>query len=156
VDGAVRPGIEAYRQGRLDLARGDLEQAARAHPAAALPHLWLARVARDQKNDTAAARELSVAERLEPTSALVHQEIGNFHLARGRYDAARLRYVRALELDPSDTVAMGWLGCALLRLGRTEEGTRFLQRAGSGDWTRCAAQTLPPADSPRAPLSTPH
>jgi hypothetical protein len=32
------------------------------------------------------------------------------------------------------------LGCALLRLNRTEEGQRFLSRVGSGSWSSCAAQ----------------
>ncbi|HEU4566066.1 MAG TPA: tetratricopeptide repeat protein [Gemmatimonadaceae bacterium] len=150
VDHAVGDGIASYRAGRLERARGQFEEAARKYPDAALPHLWLARVARDQREDSVAARELSAAERLEPSNHLVHREIGNFHMARGRWDFARQRYVKAVQLDPADTVAQGWLGCALVRLGRLEEGRKWMDRAGPGDWTRCAAQTVPGA--PGAPM----
>ncbi|MDQ3698972.1 MAG: hypothetical protein M3373_13275 [Gemmatimonadota bacterium] len=151
VSRSLRDGIEAYNGGRLARAREEFEQAARDHSDRALPLLWLARVARDQRDDVTAARVLSRAEQLEPGSSLVHREIGNFHMARQRWDAARERYVRAVQADTTDHVATGWLGCALVRLGRIDEGSRFLRRAGPGDWTRCAAQTLPPTAQPGAP-----
>jgi tetratricopeptide (TPR) repeat protein len=151
VEGSLRDGIAAYNTGRLELARQEFAAAAERHPRSALPHLWLARVARDQRppDNRTAALELSRAERLEPESGVVHREIGGFHLARGRYDEARARYTRAVQLDNDDRVAMGWLGCSLVRLGRVPEGQRFLQRAGPGDWTRCAAQATPPAAVPQ-------
>jgi hypothetical protein len=151
---ALEDGIAAYRSGRLELARREFADVARDHPEDALPHIWLARVARDQRDDRAAAIELSRAERLEPRSPIVHREIGSFHLARARYDQARMRYTRAVELSreagAADSISMGWLGCSLVRLGRLEEGQRWLQRAGPGDWTRCAAQTPVPGTMPGA------
>jgi Flp pilus assembly protein TadD len=144
VESAMSGGIEAYGAGRLERAREEFADAARAHPDAALPHVWLGRIARDQRDDATAAREFSAAERLEPNSAVVNREIGSFHLARGRWDAARARYVRAVQLDTDDRVAMGWLGCSLARLGRVQEAQTWLQRAGQGDWMRCAAQATPP------------
>ena len=134
--GAIQRGIEAYNSGRLERARAEFEAAARARPTDALPHVWLGRVARDLREDQVAAREFSTAERLAPNDADVHREIGNFHLARGRYDEARQRYVKALQLDPNDRASQGWLGCSLVRLGRIEEGTKFMSRAGPGEWSR--------------------
>ncbi len=139
VPSGVASGIEAYNGGRLDLARGEFEVAARKNPQIALPHIWLGRVARDQREDATAARELATAERLEPSNPLVHREIGAFHLARGRNNEARERYVRALQLDPTDRNSQGWLACALTRLGRTDQAQTWLNHAGPGDWTRCAS-----------------
>jgi tetratricopeptide (TPR) repeat protein len=139
----LRRGIEAYNAGRLERAREEFAAAARARPDDPLPHVWLGRVARDQRDDQTAAREFGAAERLGPNNATVHREIGNFHLARGRYDDARQRYVKALQINPNDRAARGWLGCSLLRLGRTAEGTTWMGRAGPGEWTRCATQPGP-------------
>ena len=73
-----------------------------------------------------------------PNSALDHRELGSFFLARGQYEAARRAYVRTLEINATDTTAQGYLGCALLQLGRMEEGQRWVDRAGEGSWTACA------------------
>ncbi|MBC7791726.1 MAG: tetratricopeptide repeat protein [Anaerolineae bacterium] len=148
IPGGVASGIAAYNAGRLDMARGEFEVAARKNDKLALPHIWLGRVARDQREDAQAARELATAERLEPGNPLVHREIGAFHLARGRYNEARERYVRALQLDPTDKNAQGWLACALTRLGRTDQAQTWLNHAGPGDWTRCASA---PAVQPALP-----
>jgi hypothetical protein len=43
---------------------------------------------------------------------------------------------------------MGYLGCALMRLGRADEGVRFLDRAGAGDWSACRAQAPAPGAPP--------
>lgn len=142
----IASGVSAYGAGRLERARQDFATAAREHPDLALPHVWLGRVARDQREDATAATEYSAAERLEPNNAVVHREIGAFHLARGRYDEARKRYIRAVELDPADRTAQGWLGCALARLGRPDQAQTWWSRAGAGDWTRCAAAA--PAGAP--------
>jgi hypothetical protein len=58
--------------------------------------------------------------------------------AQQNYDAARRFYARAVEADPADKLSVGFLGCSLIRLGRIDEGNRFLQRAGPGAWSSCA------------------
>jgi Flp pilus assembly protein TadD len=116
-------------------------------PRAALPHIYLARLARETGNAPAAARELETAIRLEPENALALREMGAHALAIGDLELARRFYVRALERDPSDRNALGFLGCTLMRLGRWEEAQRFMERAGPGDWTACA--TPPPPAIPR-------
>jgi tetratricopeptide (TPR) repeat protein len=150
----VERGITAYREGRLAAARAAFEEAAREHPRMALPHVWLGRVARDERDDLSAARAFSRAENLEPENALVHREIGAFHLARGRLQPAVERYTRAVRLDPDDRVSQGWLACALHRQGRPDVAQRFAQRAGSGPWSSCLASPpgAPPGAVPAAPL----
>ncbi|HUF31533.1 MAG TPA: hypothetical protein VMM77_12850 [Gemmatimonadaceae bacterium] len=148
----VERGVAAYREGRLAAARSAFEEAARSNPNLALPHVWLGRVARDERDDLSAARHFSRAEQLEPENALVHREIGGFHLARGRLQPAADRYVRAVQLNPDDRVSQGWLACAMHRQGRVDVARSFAQRAGSGPWTTCLASspgTGAPATIPR-------
>lgn len=149
---ALAAGIVAHDSGRTDVARTDFEQAARDEPASALPHIYLARLARENGDFPTAARELTTAVGLEPDNPLAQRELGALFLARGSryaaqhradlaaqdYDAARRAYVRVLQVAPSDTTAQGFLGCALARLGRTAEAASWLGRAGQGPWSACA------------------
>ncbi len=140
---AMRRGTEAYRGGRLALARTEFQDAANARPEDAMPHIWLGRVARDQGDFATAGREISRAVQLEPSNYQAHRELGSYFLTLRNYDAARRSFVRALELQPRDRTSMGYLGCSLIRLGRPDEGQRFLTRAGEGPWIACAPQAMP-------------
>ena len=146
---AMRRGTEAYRGGRLALARTEFQDAANARPEDAMPHIWLGRVARDQGDFATAGREISRAVQLEPGNYQAHRELGSYFLTVRNYDAARRSFVRALELQPRDRTSMGYLGCSLIRLNRLDEGLRFLTRAGEGPWRACA----PPAPAPGAPAT---
>ena len=162
----VQDAITLYEHGQPEAARAAFAQAAREHPGLALPHLYLGRLARAESDFAAAGNELRKAVELEPRSALALNELGVFFLARGTsfanqgrpdlaasdYNAARRTYVRALQLDPADTSARGYLGCALARLGRTSEATTWLQRAGRGPWAACVPQaTAAPSSAPQGP-----
>jgi cytochrome c-type biogenesis protein CcmH/NrfG len=149
--GDLSAGMSAYHEGRLALAHDNFEEAARHDPDEAEPHLWLGRIARDQHEDVTAAREFSIADNLEPDNPLVHREIAAFHLARGRLDPARERYVKALQLDPTDPVSLGWLACTLHRLGREGEARSFAQRAGVGVWSNCLTTPVAPPGMTSAP-----
>ncbi len=144
---AMRRGQEAYRDGRLALARTEFQDAANARPEDAMPHIWLGRVARDQGDLATAGREISRAVQLEQGNYQAHRELGSYFLTLRNYDAARRAFVRALELQPRDRTSMGYLGCSLIRLNRVDEGQRFLTRAGQGPWIACA----PPAPAQGAP-----
>lgn len=137
---AMRRGMEAYRGGRLALARTEFQDAANARPQDAVPHIWLGRVARDQGDFATAGREISRAVQLDQRNYQAHRELGSYFLTVRDYDAARRAFVRALELQPRDRTSMGYLGCSLIRLGRVAEGQRFLVRAGQGPWMACAPQ----------------
>jgi Tfp pilus assembly protein PilF len=155
----VQAGIADYTAGRTEAARGALEKAVRDYPSLALPHIYLARIARDDGDFATAGSQLKTAVELEPQSAVAQRELGAFFLARGTqfanqkrqdlaaadYDAARRSYVRAIQLDPADSSAQGFLGCALARLGRTQEAATWLGRVGRGPWSVCAPANV--ADS---------
>jgi tetratricopeptide (TPR) repeat protein len=142
---AMKRGIAAYNGGRLALARTEFQDAANARPQEAMPHIWLGRVARDQGDYATAGREISRALQLEPRNYQAHRELGSYFLTQRNYDAARRSFIRALEIQPSDRTSLGYLGCSLIRMGRIDEGQRFLARAGQGPWLSCA---------PRAPVAT--
>lgn len=134
----IERGREAYREGRTARAQEEFTIAARKAPDEAVPHLYLGRIAREQRDWGTAARELQRAVELDASNAMVQRELGSLFFARGQYDAARRRYVEAIKLDSGDRLAMGYLGCSLVRLGRVQEGMSWITRAGPGDWSRCA------------------
>ena len=161
----VAAAVALYDNGQPEAARAAFSQAARAHPELALPHLYLGRIARAEGDFAAAGSELKTAVELEPRSPLALNELGAFFLARGThfandgrpdlatadYQAARRTYVQALQIEPADTAARGYLGCALERLGRSSEAAGWFARAGSGPWSACASPGT--AASPSAPRS---
>lgn len=141
--GSISAAEQLYASGNRSQARLAWAQIARAEPELALPHVYLARIAREQGEVATAQQELTEAIRLEPNNALALREMGGLMLATSNPELARRFYVRAVEANPQDRAAQGYLGCALVRLQRYEEGRRFLDRAGGGDWSTCAQQ-IPP------------
>ncbi len=133
-------------------------RAATESPSDALPHLYLGRMAREVGDYTTAGKELRTAVQLDPSSAAGQRELGAFFLARGGsfasesrpdlasqdYDAARRAYVRAIQVNGSDTASQGYLACALARLGRAGEAATWLKRAGAGPWSTCATTPAAP------------
>jgi tetratricopeptide (TPR) repeat protein len=138
-------GIELYRGGRREAARGAFERAARDNPRLAAPHVYLARIAREDGDYARANQELRTAISLEPGNLLAQREMGQFLLAAGNPDLARRFLIRAVQIDSADAAANGWLACALIRLNNRDIADRFLRRAGPGDWTACTnAPAVPP------------
>ena len=150
---ALDAGIAAYAAGHRDSARVFFARAAAAYPNAVRPHLYLARMAREDGDYTTAGKELRTAVQLDPSGVAAQRELGAFFLARGGsfasqsrpdlasqdYDAARRAYVRAIQTDASDTASQGYLACSLARLGRADEAATWLKRAGPGPWSGCAS-----------------
>jgi predicted Ser/Thr protein kinase len=137
-EAAIRRGAGLYARGDRAGAASAFEEAAARAPRMALPHVYLARIARENGDVPRATREIGAALELEPRSAAAHRELGALHLSAGRADLARDAYVRSLRLEPDDRGALGYLGCALVRLGRPDQAQRFLARAGDGPWRSCA------------------
>jgi tetratricopeptide (TPR) repeat protein len=150
---ALDQGITAYRNGQREAAVSAFSRAAREDKNAVLPHVYLARMAREVGNFTLASQELQIALQNDPANATALREMGANLLAQGNYELARRFYVRAVQADTSDKTSQGYLGCALMRLNRIPEATTFLNRAGPGPWTNCtpattqnqAGQVVPPA-----------
>ena len=152
---ALQAGIASYSGGDRNGARNHFAQAVRDDPKDADPHIYLGRMARDEGDAATAVRELQTAISLEPNNATAQREMGAHLLAQATgqlstgnlpgalqsLNLSRNFYVRAVQLNPADRNAQGYLGCVLMRLGRVQEANSFWQRAGPGPWTQC--QPLP-------------
>ena len=147
---ALQAGIEYYRRGQREAAEGQFTKAARDNPNDPLPHVYLSRMAREVGNMTLAGQEAQAAVTAGPRNAIALREMGLYLLSAGNYDLSRRFLVRAVEADQTDKMAMGYLGCVMYRLGRPSEGQQWMNRAGPGDWSRCAA--VPPGAVPGQPL----
>ncbi|HEY4130868.1 MAG TPA: hypothetical protein VGM50_09640 [Gemmatimonadaceae bacterium] len=152
--GSLQQGADAYRAGQREVAVSAFTKATREDPKDPLPHIYLARMAREVGNFTLTTQELQTALQLEPTNALALREMGATMLAKGDNELARRFYVHAIEADATDKTSQGYLGCALMRLNRVSEGTTFLNRAGPGPWSNCTP-IVPQTTPARAPASIP-
>jgi Flp pilus assembly protein TadD len=108
-------------------------------------------MAREVGNMTVAGQEAQTAVSLGPQNAVALRELGLYLLSAGNYDLARRFLVRAVQADTGDHMSMGYLGCAMIRLGRATEAQGWLNRAGPGDWSRCAAVQAPPMNGQPTP-----
>jgi serine/threonine protein kinase/Flp pilus assembly protein TadD len=135
---ALQQGISAYRQGRTADAKARLRAASVALPSDPRPHVYLSRLAREANDLTTASEEGIQAVRLAPDDGAALRELATTLFAMENFSGARAFYVRAIAADPADHTSQGYLGCTLLRLGRGDEGMRWLERAGSGTWSSCA------------------
>jgi len=141
-------GIDAMHNGQREKARGEFAKAVNDDPKAALPHVFLARLARDEGDLATARAQLDSALRLDPKNAFALRDMGLVLFASRQYDLARRFFVRAVQANPQDRPSQGYLGCALMRLNRVPEGTKWISGAGTGPWQTClqppATTTAPP------------
>jgi tetratricopeptide (TPR) repeat protein len=130
-------GIDAMKNGQRERARGEFARAVKEDPNAATPHVFLARISREEGDLATARAQLDTGLRLEPKNAIALREMGLILFASKQYDLARRFFVRAVQANPQDRASQGYLGCALMRLNRVQEGTKFINTAGTGPWTAC-------------------
>ncbi|HSU96813.1 MAG TPA: hypothetical protein VLI40_06255, partial [Gemmatimonadaceae bacterium] len=128
-------------------ARTAFSAIAHEYPDRAEPHVFLSRLARnDTPPDMNTAREeLITAIRLNPTYEPAQREMGIFQLAAHNPSLARNFLIRAAQLDPADSAAVGYLGCAMMGLNRVAEAQAFFAHAGTGTWSSCV--TIQPSSA---------
>lgn len=153
---AYDSGVQAYKEGRREAAEASFRKAATDEPTDPMPHVYLARMERERGNLGNANMEAVTAVRLGPANATALRELASTLFAAQRFDDARKFYLRALEVDANDQLSQGFLGCSLIRLGRVDEGQRWINRAGAGAWSACAPvpagfapQQVPMTGAPR-------
>jgi len=149
---AYEQGVVAYREGRREAAAGAFIKATKDEPTDPMPHVYLARMARETGRLQTAQEEAVKAVSLGPTNAAALRELASVSFAQLNYDSARRFYIRALEADGTDKLSQGYLGCSLIRMGRVSEGMNWIRRAGAGPWTGCAPA---PGAVPGAPVPMP-
>jgi tetratricopeptide (TPR) repeat protein len=138
-------GVVAYQEGRREAATGAFNKAALDAPDDPMPHVYLARMQREQGNLTNANVEAVKAVQLGPNNGAALRELASTLFAQQNFDGARKFYIRAIQADTTDRLSEGFLGCSLMRLGNVAEGTKWIGRAGTGAWSACAAA---PAGAP--------
>jgi tetratricopeptide (TPR) repeat protein len=131
-------GVVAYREGRREAAAGAFIKATKDDPTNPMPHVYLARMAREAGRLSTAQEEAVAAVKLGATNVAALRELASVSFATQNFDSARSFYTRALQVDPTDVPSQGYLGCSLVRLGRVDEGMKWIQRAGPGPWAGCA------------------
>jgi tetratricopeptide (TPR) repeat protein len=134
---SLTAGIDAMNNGQRERARGEFAKAVKADPNSPIPHVLLARVARQEGDLPSARAQLDTALRLDPKNAPALKEMGLILFSGRQYDLARRFFVRAVQANPQDRAAQGYLGCALMRLNRVPEATKWISNAGTGAWTSC-------------------
>jgi tetratricopeptide (TPR) repeat protein len=144
---ALAAGIDAMQAGQRERARGEFAKAARDNPETAAPHVFLARLSREEGDLASARAQLDTALRLEPKNGVALREMGLILFASRQYDLSRRFFVRAVQANPEDKAAQGYLGCAMMRLNRVNEGTNWINKGGTGPWTAClqpVSTAIPP------------
>jgi TolB-like protein len=120
----------------------DLKQAIRLDPNYARAHARLASLhviannytGVDQAESLAACEhEAGLAIGLDPSLAEPHAALGTMHEYRREWLPARVEAERAVELDPSDTLAQFWLGLNQVDAGYLALGTATIDHALSID-----------------------
>ena len=134
-------GIDAMNNGQRERARGEFAKAVNNDPNSATPHVFLARIAREEGDLATARAQLDTALRLDSKNAVALREMGLVLFASRQYDLARRFFVRAVTANPQDRASQGYLGCAMMRLNRVTEGTSWIGKAGTGPWQKCLQQT---------------
>lgn len=149
---AFEQGVVAFREGRREAAEGSFRKAATDSPNDPMPHVYLARIERERGNLNNANAEAVKAVQLGPNNGVALRELASTLFAAQNFDGARTFYIRAIKADSTDRMAQGFLGCSLVRLGRLEEGARWIGRAGTGAWSACTPQ---PAGMQQQPVMPP-
>ena len=120
-------------RGQREVAVSAFNRAVRENPKSApLPHIYLARMAREVGNFTLANQELQLALQADPNNAIALREMGANLLTQENFELARRFYVRAVQADPTDKTAQGYLGCTLMRLGSRDRGDELPQSRRPG------------------------
>ncbi len=92
-------------------------------------HIFMAiALAKQKKYDEAIAHYLA-ALKLNPDSAVTHNNLARIYHTQGRLDDAIKHYNAALEIDPKLSLAHNNLGILLLQKGNPVEGTKHLREA---------------------------
>ena len=141
-------GIDAMQNGQRERARGEFAKAVNNDPKAPTPHVFLARLAREDGDLATARAQLDTALRLDGKNSVALREMGLVVFSSKQYDLARKFFIRAVTANPQDRAALGYLGCSMMRLNRTTEGVNFINKAGTGPWQACLKPATPTATPP--------
>jgi tetratricopeptide (TPR) repeat protein len=145
---SLSAGIDALKNGQNERARGEFAKAVKDDPGNPTPHVFLARIARTEGDLATARAQLDTALRLDPKNGIALREMGLVLFSSRQYDLARKFFVRAITANSEDRASQGYLGCAMMRLGRASEGAKWIRNGGTGPWQACLQPATPTTAPP--------
>ena len=113
----MEPALLFLETGRFEEARAYLEPAVQLDPLSFRMNRTLGTLCYLQGRAHEAERWLEAAIALEPDSVESHYLLARLHLQQHRYDAALKEERGCVRKDPSNALALGILGVALMRNG---------------------------------------
>lgn len=150
----TRVAAAAYAAGRTEAAVAGLTDAASRYRSSTAAQIELARIYEDLGDGAAARLLLEQALTRDPHSRQAMLELGRHHFMKGvvldaRADAAgaaqefEVAVAVLAAADAEDSVAAGWLACALYRVGRSDSAAAAAARTGAGPWLACLPEGGP-------------
>lgn len=121
-------GIDAFADGRHDVAEQYFRAALYGDDGSVTARLYLARILRGQGHNREAADLLGAAARLAPEDAAVRRELGYLFVELDRTSAAIEQFQHAVELEPDEP--LNWVGLIqALRLAGDPAADEWHRRA---------------------------
>jgi protein O-mannosyl-transferase len=122
-------GHELFRQGKVDEAIRECEDAVRIDPRYDPAYSNLGRFFAEKRDYAAAITNLETAISLSPRDTKPRNNLGNVFYLQGRYPEAKAQFTEALRLDPGHTDALNNLGLVCEKLGQPGEAIRSFRQA---------------------------
>lgn len=107
------------------------------NPGKAEPKVFVARLLRSVGQPDDARRKLVEAIEIEPDNSVALREMGLLYYSQADYEKARNFFTHAIKADAEDKMALGFMGCSLVKLNQVSLADKFFSRAGSGQWDDC-------------------
>jgi tetratricopeptide (TPR) repeat protein len=122
-------GYELFRQGKVDEAIRECQQAVRIDPRYDPAYSNLGRFFAEKHDYPAAIAQLETALRLSPRDTKSHNNLGNVLYLQGRHMEAKRQFAEVLRLDPGHTDALNNLGLVNQKLGQPDDAVPCFRKA---------------------------
>jgi Flp pilus assembly protein TadD len=122
-------GFELFRQGKVDEAIWECQEAARIDPCYDPAYSNLGRFFAEKKDYASAIAACETALKLSPRDTKPRNNLGNVLYIQGRYADAKGQFAEVLRLDPGHTDALNGMGLACQKLGQTGEAIVYFRNA---------------------------
>ncbi len=120
-----------YHRGRahLKLSQESYQQMFKANPKSARVHQVLAQSYDEASRNAEAIAEYELTARLAPNMPGIYEALGSLYWKTADMDKAEAAFLRELEIDPRNTLALYKLGSIRVERGKPEQGLPMLEQA---------------------------
>jgi tetratricopeptide (TPR) repeat protein len=124
---ALKAIIQFFRDWDWRKTEVEYQKAIELSPNDSVAHIWHAGFLSAMGRHEEAAREVEVAEQLDPLSFLVQKTKGDIHFCAHKFEASVRAYERSLELAPGNSYVYGQMGFALAAMGEPDAAAKAWQ-----------------------------